>query len=82
MSKKDYSLKFYTGKMINDNDEEFDFYLAARSENEAYSFLENYVLRNSGKYHLIPNENGISEIIISEVSMANYGKRYGYTIIN
>ena len=82
MAKKDYSLKFYTGKMINENDEEFDFYLAARSETEAYNFIQNYVMRNSNKYHLIPNENGISEIKIHEVPMADYGKRYGYTIIN
>ena len=37
MSKKDYSLKFYEGHMINENNEVYNFYLAERSTTEAYN---------------------------------------------
>ena len=82
MSKKDYSLKFYKGRMVNDNNEVYNFYLAARSANEAYGYLENYVEKYSHKYHLIPGENGIYEMNVTEVAMENYGKSYGYEVIN
>ena len=79
---KDYSLKFYIGKMTNENNETYRFYLAARSADKAYEYLENYIRRHSTKYHIIPNENDISEINVTEVTMEDYGKRYGYEIIN
>ena len=82
MTKKDYSLKFYKGRMTNENNEVYNFYLAAKSANEAYDYLENYVQRHSHRYHLIPNENEISEINVTEVTMESYGKSYGYEVIN
>ena len=82
MSKKDYTLKFYKGKMVNDNQDIYYFYLAARSEREAEEYIENYVNRYSERYHIIPGENEISKIRVVEVSMEDYGKSYGYEIIN
>ena len=82
MSKKDYSLKFYKGQMTNENNEMYNFYLAARSANEAYNYLQNYVEKHSYKYHLIPGENEIYEMSVTEVPMENYGKSYGYEVIN
>ena len=82
MSKKDYSLKFYKGQMTNENDEIYNFYLAARSANEAYQYLENYVQKHSHRYHLISGENEISEINVTEIAMKDYGKSYGYEVIN
>ena len=82
MSKKDYSLKFYKGFMTNENNETYHFYLAARSASEAYEYLKSYITNHPNRYHLIPNENDISEIQVSEVSMESYGKSYGYEVIN
>ena len=82
MSKKDYSLKFYKGRLVNENNETYNFYLAERTAGEAYDFLESYVRNHSHKYHLIPGENDILEINITEVPMEQYGRSYGYEIIN
>jgi len=82
MSKKDYSLKFYKGLMTNTNEEKYNFYLAGRTESEAKACLENYIINHSTKYHIIPDENDIDQISIKEVSSEDYGKEYGYEIIN
>jgi hypothetical protein len=82
MSKKDYSLKFYKGLMINTNDEKYNFYLAGRSESEATLYLENYIRSHNTKYHIIPNENDIDSISLKEVPSEDYGREYGYEIIN
>ena len=83
MSRKvDYSIKFYKGFMTNDNEETYNFYLAARTATEAYMFLENYVRSHANKYHIIPGEVDISNINVEEVSLENYGKRYGFEVIN
>ena len=83
MSKKvDYSIKFYKGFMTNDNDETYNFYLAARTATEAYTFLENHVRKHANKYHIILGEVDICNIRIEEVSLESYGKRYGFEVIN
>jgi hypothetical protein len=83
MSKKvDYSLKFYKGMMTNTNDEVYKFYLAGRTACEAYDYLENHIRNHSDKYHIIPDENDINKISIKEVRVEDYGKDYGYEIIN
>ena len=83
MTKKiDYSLKFYKGQMTNTNQENYNFYLAGRTYNEAHSFLENYVNNHSSRYHIIPGENDIEDITLTEVTSESYGREYGYEIIN
>lgn len=82
MTKKDYTIKFYKGHMVNDNQEEYNFYLAARSESSARDYLEKYIMNHSTRYHIIPGENEIANISLREVSAENYGKSYGYEVIN
>ena len=82
MSKVDYSLKFYQGFMTNDNQETYNFYLAARTANDAYYFLENYVRKHASRFHIIPGEVDIYNIRIEEVPLESYGKRYGFEVIN
>ena len=82
MTKKDYTIKFYKGHMVNDNQEEYNFYLAARSESSAYDYLEKYIMNHSTRYHIIPGENEIANISLRGVSAENYGKSYGYEVIN
>ena len=83
MSKKvDYSIKFYKGKMTNENQESFNFYLAARSDTEAKNHIVNHVESHRDRFHILPGENDILDISISEVSVENYGKSYGHEIIN
>lgn len=83
MSKRiDYSIKFYKGKMTNTNQDSYQFYLAGRTETEAREFLENYIRSHGTKYHIILNEIDIEEISLKEVTLEDYGKEYGYEIIN
>lgn len=83
MNKKvDYSLKFYKGRMTNTNQENYKFYLAGRTETEARGFLENYIRTHGTKYHIILDEIDIEEISLKEVHLEDYGKEYGYEIIN
>lgn len=83
MSKKnDYSLKFYKGRMINENEEVYNFYLAARTCGDAYERVETHVLSHNDRYHIIQGQNEIKSIHITEVSVDDYGKSYGYEIIN
>ena len=83
MSKKvDYSLKFYKGRMINENQEVYNFYLAERTDDYAYNRIEDYVTSHSDRYHIIPGKNEIESITVTEVSVEDYGKCYGYEIIN
>ena len=82
MIKKDYSIKFYKALMTTTNQEEYKFYLASKSIWEAHQFVENYVRNHSSKYHLYDDENDIDDISLTEVSSENYGKSYGYEVIN
>lgn len=83
MTKKiDYSLKFYKGQMTNDNQETYNFYLAGRTSSEAYEIIEDHVNSHKNRYHIIPGENEINNISVTEVPIENYGKSYGYEVIN
>ena len=83
MNKKDdYSLKFYKGQMTTENLEVYKFYLAGRTTSEAYHHIKNHVESHSDRYHIIPGVNDILDISITEVSVENYGKSYGYEVIN
>jgi hypothetical protein len=83
MSKKiDYSLKFYKGQMTNDNQETYNFYLAGRSSSEACNHIKKHVENHTDRYHIIPGENNIKNISVTEVSVENYGKSYGHEVIN
>ena len=82
MSKKDYTIKFYKGQMINDNQEEYNFYLAARSDSAAIDYLKNHINGHRNRYHIIPGENEIARISVREVPAEDYGKSYGYEVIN
>ena len=83
MNKKvDYSLKFYKGKMLTDNGEQFNFYLSGRSIQDANRSIENHANIHKDRYHIIPEENNIASISIKEVSVEDYGKSYGYEVIN
>ena len=82
IKKVDYSLKFYKCNMINDNQETFNFYLAGRSFTDAESTVKNHINSHSDRYHIIPGENDIKHITLMEVSVEDYGKSYGYEVIN
>lgn len=82
MSKKDYSLKFYKATMLNDNDESYNFYLAERSPERAYKFIERHVNTYNERYHIFPGENDIKKITLIEVPVKEYGNEYGYEVIN
>ena len=56
MSKKaDYSLKFYKGRMITENEEKFNFYLSGRSFQSAYNTIRDHVYAHKDRFHIIPN---------------------------
>lgn len=83
MSRKtDYSLKFFKGSMMTNNEENYNFYLIGRTLQDAYKTIENYVYAHKDRYHIIPDENDIEVISVKEVKIEDYGKLYGYEVIN
>lgn len=81
-NKVDYKLKFYAGYMTNENDETYNFYLAARTVKEGIKYIEQYVRSHPDRYHLIPYENDIANINLVEVGIENYGNNSRYEVIN
>ncbi len=80
--KVDYSVKFYKGYMINENGEEYKFYLMARNKKLAAKFIYDYVNKKGFPYHIFPGENEVHTISIEEVSMDDYATDRQAEVIN